>query len=216
MPDAFDIWNMKGLLLCDMGKYKEALECYDKALEINPEFTDAGENKEKALKALDEVKSPELLLECNVDNYTPKEGKEAKFTCSVINNTGKEITVNTNMSYDEFAFYGQGKEQKWPLHLWKYKEGEDITGEKFVIKPGEKAVIFEAFLDEIFFDWQKPEDEAKEGIWLWDWIAHPEPPGSPVHTGREEGDYEESPVFWFALNIDGKTLESNKLILKIN
>jgi len=120
------------------------------------------------------------------------------------------------MSYDEFAFYGQGHDQNWPLHLWKYKEGEDITGEKLLIKPGEKAVIFEAFLDEIFFDLEKLEDKPEEGIWLWDWIAHPKAPWSPVHKGDEESNYEESALFWFTLNIDGTTLESNKLILKIN
>ena len=30
-------WNNKGLALADLGRYEEAIICYDKALEIDPE-----------------------------------------------------------------------------------------------------------------------------------------------------------------------------------
>ena len=33
----------KALVLISLGRYEEAIECYDKALEINPNMTDAQE-----------------------------------------------------------------------------------------------------------------------------------------------------------------------------
>ena len=42
---------MKGLFLGETGKYEEAIICFDKTLELNPDFEDAAIYKEKALKA---------------------------------------------------------------------------------------------------------------------------------------------------------------------
>jgi len=39
-------WHNKGAALQILGKYQEATECYDKALEINPNFTMAQKNKD--------------------------------------------------------------------------------------------------------------------------------------------------------------------------
>ncbi|MGA9151794.1 MAG: tetratricopeptide repeat protein [Candidatus Nitrosopolaris sp.] len=45
-------WNNKGDSLFDMKKYKEAIECYDKAIELEPDFADAWESKGVALTDL--------------------------------------------------------------------------------------------------------------------------------------------------------------------
>ena len=45
-------WLNKGVALAHLGKPREAIECYDKALEINPKLSDAWNNKGVALKAL--------------------------------------------------------------------------------------------------------------------------------------------------------------------
>lgn len=42
--------NNKGCILTKLGKYQEAIESYDKALEINPNDFDAWNNKGHALK----------------------------------------------------------------------------------------------------------------------------------------------------------------------
>ncbi len=44
----------KGNALRELGKYGEAVQCYDKALEINPNYTDAIKNKEIAEEAIAE------------------------------------------------------------------------------------------------------------------------------------------------------------------
>ena len=155
----------------------------------------------------------DLLIECNTDSYTPGKDEEAKFICSIINNKDEEVNLDIAMTSDKFVIYGKGKEHRWPLHLWKYEEDENFKKDLILIKPREKAVIFEEFLNNLFFQREKLEkEEEAHSIWLWDWIAHPMPPESPIHTYRGEG-YEESAIFWFILNIDGEILESNKVTL---
>lgn len=46
------IWNDRGVNLYAQGKYDEALKCYDKAIEFDPQFSLAWNNKDAALSAL--------------------------------------------------------------------------------------------------------------------------------------------------------------------
>jgi tetratricopeptide (TPR) repeat protein len=36
-PNFKDAWNDKGLCLINLGRYEEAIACYDKALKIDPD-----------------------------------------------------------------------------------------------------------------------------------------------------------------------------------
>ncbi len=47
-------WNDRGVDLYAQGKYDEALKCYDKAIELDPQFSPAWNNKDAALFALNQ------------------------------------------------------------------------------------------------------------------------------------------------------------------
>jgi len=44
-PQDAEAWNTKGITLCRLGRYPEALQAFDKAIEINPDFIEVLENK---------------------------------------------------------------------------------------------------------------------------------------------------------------------------
>ena len=48
-PENFDAWFNKGLALVDLGRYSEAIECFDKALEIEPGNTAVQMSREIAI-----------------------------------------------------------------------------------------------------------------------------------------------------------------------
>ena len=46
------LWTNKGEALHEMGKFKKAIQCFDKAIELRPSHSRPFEGKGKALKAL--------------------------------------------------------------------------------------------------------------------------------------------------------------------
>ena len=40
-PDNPDLWNQKGVVLRSLGRYNEALECYNKSLQLDPRDRDS-------------------------------------------------------------------------------------------------------------------------------------------------------------------------------
>jgi tetratricopeptide (TPR) repeat protein len=49
-----DLWDYRANALAELGRYQEALQAYDRALEINPKHEDAIKNKKDLLNSLDE------------------------------------------------------------------------------------------------------------------------------------------------------------------
>jgi tetratricopeptide (TPR) repeat protein len=43
-----DIWNSKGLSFNAVGQYNEAIECFDRAIKLNPSHNEALNNKDIA------------------------------------------------------------------------------------------------------------------------------------------------------------------------
>ena len=58
-------WNNKGVALKNLSRFKDAIECYDKAIEINPQFLTAWENKafaEEKLGKFSELQESKLRI----------------------------------------------------------------------------------------------------------------------------------------------------------
>jgi len=53
-PDYIEAWHWKGVALYNQGNYEEAIKCFDKALEINPDYSKSLNGKVEALKTLEE------------------------------------------------------------------------------------------------------------------------------------------------------------------
>ena len=54
-------WFSKGFALYELGRYEEAIECYDKAIELDPDYADAWKHKGDALYELGRY---EEAIEC--------------------------------------------------------------------------------------------------------------------------------------------------------
>jgi tetratricopeptide (TPR) repeat protein len=57
------IWNNKGVALDNLGKYQEAIECYDKAIQINHKFPLFLVNRGIALRKLERYDKAILCLD---------------------------------------------------------------------------------------------------------------------------------------------------------
>ena len=55
-PDDADAWYNKGNIFSNLRNFDEAIKCYDKALEIKPDYANALKNKQSALKDLEKSK----------------------------------------------------------------------------------------------------------------------------------------------------------------
>jgi len=161
----------------------------------------------------DELTPLQLLIESNVQKYTPKKDKQAILMCSVINKTDKAVIIDTSLSYNNFGIYGRGEGHPFDSYLWKYEESENEEKEG-ILKSGKKILIFQSLLDDLFFGHEEMSNNQNKDVWIWGWSARPEPPLSPIHIWRGEG-YVESATFWFCLRINDKFIESNKLTLEI-
>jgi tetratricopeptide (TPR) repeat protein len=59
-PDFAGAWNLRGLEFIMLGRYKEAIASFDKALEVRPNYPEAKYNKEDAET---ELRKMEMLKE---------------------------------------------------------------------------------------------------------------------------------------------------------
>ena len=47
-----DAWHNKGAVLINLARYEEAIACFERAIELKPDYADAWHNKGVALEAL--------------------------------------------------------------------------------------------------------------------------------------------------------------------
>jgi len=69
-PSYEKAWYARGWALYDAGKYTEAVECFDKTLELNPENKEAKIKREASLKALKKSGSPGEVTVNSIKNGT--------------------------------------------------------------------------------------------------------------------------------------------------
>ena len=64
-----DIWYEKGLSYSNLEDYEQAKECFDKAIEIDPNFADAWHNKGISLGNLEEYQEAIKCFDMVIDKY---------------------------------------------------------------------------------------------------------------------------------------------------
>ena len=72
-PEDADAWHSKGYILEKSEKYEEAIKCYDKALEIDPNHDEAKKDKEIAEEKLKEQQISYLSLERTIYDPTNRD-----------------------------------------------------------------------------------------------------------------------------------------------
>jgi len=94
-------WIKKGIALRELGRYGEAIECYDKALEIDPKDEVARKNKKLAEQKLREKAKPELALSLETTTFKLGAGTRVKL---LVKNTGSASAkdIKLELASDEF------------------------------------------------------------------------------------------------------------------
>ena len=59
----FSLWNAKGVALGKLGKHKEAIECFDNEIKINPDYVKAWNNKGDAFYELGNYDDAEICYD---------------------------------------------------------------------------------------------------------------------------------------------------------
>ena len=88
-------WNNKGYGLFQLGKFEEAIGCYDKALGINPGCVLAWNNKGRALEALGK---PKKAIGCyvqalSIDRDMQRLGSPGDVPLTLLENLRKHLSA---------------------------------------------------------------------------------------------------------------------------
>lgn len=142
-----------------------------------------------------------LVIESNITTYYPVADTMAYIECRFVNKSTNSIFIDTTI-FKSFTLFTCN--HKWPLYLWRF-DVSAIKDSSGILQPNEEIVLFRATLENLCF--------SKK--YMWDWIAHPSPPKSPIYISfSEQKEYLNETCFYFAYNIDGILVLSN--ILKLN
>lgn len=139
------LWNSKGIAFSEAGKYQDALNAFDKAIELDPNNANAWENKGYALQDLgrykEAVEALDRALEFNPDNLNAlarkgwsldalgKRTETIAVAQEVINKSDRLIAVNLN---DNNAWHYKGTELNF---LGKYDEAITALDKALSIDP---------------------------------------------------------------------------------
>lgn len=160
------------------------------------------EAKKKAFKDHSELTIEYILV--GGDSFNPKSDDKSRIRCYVVNHSKKNYTFFEDIGQANFLFMGQGENQRIPMNLEfsddfyeQYDQSEGLH-----LKPGEKAMVFDATLAELF-------DPKKESaLFHWGSRSKNRPPVSPMllHNGQSQ-----NAEFWFETTVGNSHARSARI-----
>ena len=155
-----------------------------------------------------------IQLSISVQEFDPAK-PTGEIRCIVSNRTDRAIEIADRYDGDQVALIGDS--HRWPLRFWDRTRDRQAP-KMVVVEPGRERVVFEFPLAEILRV-QDPKAlrqdfEAGRRVMVWDWVARPAAPPSPIHAGRD-GGFLDKAVFHAELTVDGAVIASNKVMLKV-
>jgi len=155
-----------------------------------------------------------VQLSISVDEFDPA---EPKGTVKCIVRNGLEKAVEIPERYDSHRITLIGQSHRFPLRLWN-RTRDRKEPPMIELKPGSDKVAFEFPLAEILRvqDPKVVREDYRAGrpVLVWDWMARPAPPPSPIHMLRD-GGFVEKALFWAEVTVEGATVSSDKVVLKV-
>lgn len=168
-------------------------------------------------------------LKLSAEEFDPS-NPDGSLICIAHNISDFNVTVPVGYNSDVTRVYGQGRTLKpthepttrWPLKLY-LRQGPNRDLKKVSLRPGGQIKLFELSLPEIIAERKttlvlkndgpvppqqlRSNEEFPKQLWGWDWIAHPRPPATPIHT---QDGYAAVVEFWAEVAIGRDIITSNR------
>lgn len=131
------------------------------------------------------------------------------FRLEIVNGTNREISVPAQYDGEVVRLLGTSIANRWPLHLipWRGKAKEEIVR----IAPGTRHTCAAFRLSDILSG-----AASSQSGWEWWWAAHPAPPVTPIHRGRQKNEgFVSTAVFWAEIVVDRQRLRTEPVIIEV-
>jgi hypothetical protein len=187
----------------------------------------------RADDAPESISGVDVKLSVSRDRYDPFAPSEDIVKCTITNNTDRALEVPS--AYDGESIKLSLSAQRWPWALYLHpvppRDGtrpigggaSEATQKLFAhpkaplvhLEPGQSQTVFELKLDKILNPHAEQSADKTSGApaWRWTWSAHGPPPQAPLVSDRDK--FVPMAKLLVLATIDDKTLESNKVELKI-
>ncbi|MFN3527557.1 MAG: tetratricopeptide repeat protein [Candidatus Altarchaeaceae archaeon] len=140
------IWNRKGLELKNLKKFEEAIKCYDKAIELDPNYLEARNNKGVVLSLMEKfeeaIKCYDKALEINPN--IPEVWNNKGVALGHLKRYGEEIrcynkAIEINPNYPK-AYYNKGIALR---NLEMYEDAFKTLIKASELNPNDMSIWFE-------------------------------------------------------------------------
>jgi serine/threonine protein kinase/cytochrome c-type biogenesis protein CcmH/NrfG len=158
------IWNSEGVFYTDLGRYREALDCFDRSIALSPKWVMNRSNKGRALRHMGD---PEKAIQCYDDavRLDPDHAPPwtSKGNCLVDMKQYAEAIQCFEKALDKdhnwyAAWYGKSEAL---FHLKRYSDARTCIEKALALEPDDKSLIV---LQKKIKDAQKYEDDQRARI----------------------------------------------------